>query len=121
MSRCFLIATIPRIRPVLVQKKQVDQANATRRQVVAGRAARAALCGIAGMTYSAPAPVPARRSDLTVIIADKLGLLDDIRLRRPQHVERRGWGPQVEGRAADRQQAEVVVMNTGPFARTGPL
>jgi hypothetical protein len=30
----FLIATIPGIRPVLVQKKQVDQANATQRQVV---------------------------------------------------------------------------------------
>jgi hypothetical protein len=31
---CFLAATIPGIWPVLVQKKQVDQANATQRQVV---------------------------------------------------------------------------------------
>ena len=30
----FLIATIPGIRPVLLQKKQVDQADATQRQVV---------------------------------------------------------------------------------------
>lgn len=30
----FLIATIPGIRPVLLQKKQVDQAEATQRQVV---------------------------------------------------------------------------------------
>jgi hypothetical protein len=30
----FLMATIPGIRPVLVQKKQVDQADATQRQVV---------------------------------------------------------------------------------------
>jgi hypothetical protein len=30
----FLVATIPGIRPVLLQKKQVDQADATQRQVV---------------------------------------------------------------------------------------
>jgi hypothetical protein len=30
----FLIETIPGIRPVLLQKKQVDQADATQRQVV---------------------------------------------------------------------------------------
>jgi hypothetical protein len=30
----LLIATIPGIRPVLVQKKQVDQASATQRKVV---------------------------------------------------------------------------------------
>jgi hypothetical protein len=30
----FLSATIPGIRPVLLQKKQVDQADATQRQVV---------------------------------------------------------------------------------------
>lgn len=30
----FLIATIPGIRPVLLQKKQVDQVDATQRQVV---------------------------------------------------------------------------------------
>jgi hypothetical protein len=30
----LLMATIPGIRPVLVQKKQVDQANATQLQVV---------------------------------------------------------------------------------------
>ena len=30
----FLIATIPGIRPVLLQKKQVDQADVTQRQVV---------------------------------------------------------------------------------------
>ena len=44
----FLSATIPGIRPVLLQKKQVDQANATQRQVVADRPARAALSGIVG-------------------------------------------------------------------------
>jgi hypothetical protein len=33
-TRGFLIATIPGIGPVLLQKKQVDQANATQRQVV---------------------------------------------------------------------------------------
>jgi hypothetical protein len=31
----FPIATIPGLRPVLLQKKQVDQARATQRQVVA--------------------------------------------------------------------------------------
>jgi hypothetical protein len=30
----FLIKTMPGIRPVLLQKKQVDQADATQRQVV---------------------------------------------------------------------------------------
>ena len=30
----FLMATIPRIGPVLLQKKQVDQASANQRQVV---------------------------------------------------------------------------------------
>src|SRR3954451_20059255 len=70
-------------------------------QVVAGRPVRAALS----------APMPARRSDLTVIGADKLGLLDDVRLRRFQHVERRGWGSQTECRSADRQRAEVIVMS----------
>jgi hypothetical protein len=60
-----------------------------------------------------------RRSELTVIGADKLGLLDDVRLRRFQHVERRGRGPQVECRPADCQQAEVVVMSAAPSGRTG--
>ncbi len=68
--------------------------------------------------YSAPAPMPARRSDLTVIGADKLGLLDNLRLFRPQHIERHGWGPQIEGRPANRQQAEVIVMSTGLSGRT---
>lgn len=40
------------------------------------------------MTDLAPAPKPARRSDLTVVGADKFGLLDDVKLlRRPQQNE----------------------------------
>src|SRR5438270_13405297 len=58
------------------------------------------------------------KSDLTVIGADKLGLLDNVRLRSPQHIERRGRGSQIECRPADRQQAEVVVMSAGPSGRT---
>jgi hypothetical protein len=33
-THVFLITTIPGIRPVLLQYKQVDQVNATQRQVV---------------------------------------------------------------------------------------
>jgi hypothetical protein len=38
----FLIATVPGIRPDLLQNKQVDQATASQRQVVAGGPARGA-------------------------------------------------------------------------------
>ena len=67
----FLITTMSGIRPVLVQKKQVDQASANNGRLVPADQPRAAL---SGMTYSAPAPMPAKRSDLTVTGADKLGL-----------------------------------------------
>src|SRR5438477_11097650 len=63
--------------------------------------------------------MPARRSDLTLVSADKLGLLDDVRLRRPQEIERRRRGPQIECRPADRQQVEVILMSAGPFGWTG--
>ena len=66
------------------------------------------------MTYSEPA----RRSNSTEISADKLGLLDDVRLRSPQHVERRGGGSQIECWPTDLQQAEVIVMNTASSGRT---
>ena len=61
----FLITTVPGIRPVLLQYKQVDQATATQRQVVADQQA-------------VSAPMLARRCNLTVIGADKLGLLDNV-------------------------------------------
>src|SRR3954467_2622885 len=68
----FQITTIPGIRPVLVQKKQVDQANATQRPG----------CSRPTGADRLSAPMPPGRDDLTVIGADKLGLLDDVRLRR---------------------------------------
>ena len=50
---------------------------------------------------------------------DKLSLLDNVRLRSPQDIERCRRGPQIECRAADRQQAEVIMMRAGPSGWTG--
>jgi hypothetical protein len=52
----FLSTTIPGIWPVLLQKKQVDQANATNGRLLPTDR-RTALSGIVGMTSSAPAPM----------------------------------------------------------------
>jgi hypothetical protein len=112
----FLSATIPGTRPVLLQKKQVDQANAANGRLLPTDQ-RAALSGIVGVRR--PRQCRRERSDLTVIGADKLGLLGNVRLRRFQHIERRGWGPQIECRPADRQQAEVIVMSAGPSGWAG--
>jgi hypothetical protein len=63
------------------------------RQLLPTDRRRPPLSGIIGMTFPAPAPMPARRSDLTVVGSDELSLLDDLRLRRFQHIERRRRGP----------------------------
>jgi hypothetical protein len=86
----FLSATTPGIRPVLLQNKQADQANATN-----GRLLTDGALGRPGGRI--------RRSDLTVVGADKLSLLNDVGLRRPQDIERLRWGPQNEYWPADRQ------------------
>jgi hypothetical protein len=51
-----ITSTIPGIRPVLLQKKQVDQANATNGRLLPTDR-RTALSGIVGVTSSAPAPM----------------------------------------------------------------
>jgi hypothetical protein len=95
--------------------KQVDQVNASNGRLLRPTGA-AALVGIVGITRC---PHIGARADaggkvrLTVIVADTLGLLDDVRSSSPQHVERRGWGPQIECRAANRRQAEVILSSWG--------
>jgi hypothetical protein len=53
----FLSATIPGIWPVLLQKKQVDQANATNGRLLPTDRRGPALSAIVGMTYLALAPM----------------------------------------------------------------
>ena len=47
----FISANIPGIRPVLLQKKQVDQGWREQRQVVAGRPVAGTLTASAGLSY----------------------------------------------------------------------
>src|SRR5271165_1695484 len=53
-----------------------------------------------------------------MIGADQLGALDSVGFRRPQHVRGGHIRLQVEGRLADRKEAEVVVVRPVPLGGT---